>query len=530
MIRVLMARAQLCKQSFVCYFGDLRKAFDKVARSQVLQTFRDLIPAGPLQRALLDRHVGLGTSIAVDSEAISFCLPHGVAQGDALGPLAFVATYHRYCHQLDAVRNGFVHPGTHGLVCAPYGVEVPLHRTLFVDDHAEFWPIQHEHEAKRLLGDIEEVQEPWGLQTNHDKVQVLLQFKGKHARHEARRHIGSLRVRGQSLKVSGTAKYLVSVVAPSGTLGHEVSGRLRKAAATLAKVSKHTWRSGTPLRLRRDLYRSLVQSVLLYGLETGYMSKSQLSRLESLQNRALRRMLRIPVHITRVPNVEMRQRAGLHSVESLLRYKRLCWLREVLRNPHLHQQALCALFGTLPWHPARLFWHSIPFLAQLKDDLCALPDGVELTMEDPPTWDALEQIGQVPDHALRKVLSFESSADRSPTRPDQGPATACCPYCPARYPTHQRLALHLYSRHGIRNARRALVTSTTCPACGEQFATMETARRHVVRNVCRRVSEVCPGPPTQHEATSRQRKVLQPVGPARGQSTLDRFFGLRRQQ
>ena len=154
-IRMLMARAQLCKQSFVCYFGDLRKAFDKVARSQVLQTFRDLLPAGPLQRALVDRHVGLGTSIAVDSEAIFFCPPHGVAQGDALGPLAFVATYHRYCHQLDAVRNGFVHPGTHGLVCAPYGVEVPLHRTLFVDDHAEFWPIQHEHEAKRLLGDID---------------------------------------------------------------------------------------------------------------------------------------------------------------------------------------------------------------------------------------------------------------------------------------------------------------------------------------------------------------------------------------
>ena len=110
MLRALFDRANLCKQSFVAYFGDLRKAFDLIDRGQVLRACQDSVQEPLLARACIDRLRSVGASIWSGGLRRDYVLPAGMAQGDSMGPLAFVLTYHRYCSQLDAFRSTFRTP------------------------------------------------------------------------------------------------------------------------------------------------------------------------------------------------------------------------------------------------------------------------------------------------------------------------------------------------------------------------------------------------------------------------------------
>ena len=101
LVNSLILRARKLKKSFGCYFGDLRKAFDLINRTKVCQSLEALIPPGPLRRATLDRHQLLCTQIRCEDRVSTYTLPHGVAQGDSLGPICFVGTYQSFCQTLD---------------------------------------------------------------------------------------------------------------------------------------------------------------------------------------------------------------------------------------------------------------------------------------------------------------------------------------------------------------------------------------------------------------------------------------------
>ncbi len=95
-------------------------------------------------------------------------------------------------------------------------------------------------------------------------------------------------------------------------------------------------------------FKYLVLSVLLYAMESLVLTEAQLSRLETFQNRTLRRILRQPAQIEHTPNVEVRTQAKVHSVQSTLLLRRLKWWQAVLRDEEAVGVRL-AIFGTLPW-------------------------------------------------------------------------------------------------------------------------------------------------------------------------------------
>ena len=241
--------------------------------------------------------------------------------------------------------------------------------------------------------------------------------------------------------------------------------------------------------------------------------------LEQAQNRALRWASKAPSHLTHETSEALRGRLRVPRVESWIRLARLRWLSRALRAPELHQQALCALFGSTRRDVQPPTIHSLGHLAQMRDDLAALFGTCELTPEGRIAETMLARLRDVDETALEAVLSYVSTAERQQTRligPRNRPMHQCGT-CDATFDALQRKALHEYSAHGVRNARRAVVTASQRPYCEGTFASLETARRHVVGNVCGLVPAE-PTAATFREERSATATVLQLLQRQAGQA------------
>ena len=120
--------------------------------------------------------------------------------------------------------------------------------------------------------------------------------------------------------------YLGSTVSSSTSLNAEISCRIAKAAAVMAKLNKRVW--GNDLlseRTKMCVYQPCVLSTLLYGSESWTTYARPERRLNGFHLRCLRRLLHIRWQ-DRVTNTEVLERAGSLSMPSLPIQRRLRWL------------------------------------------------------------------------------------------------------------------------------------------------------------------------------------------------------------
>ena len=127
--------------------------------------------------------------------------------------------------------------------------------------------------------------------------------------------------------------YLGSTVTDTLSLDVELDKRIGKAATTLARLTTRVW--SNPMLIEKTkmaVYNACVISTLLYGGETWTTYARQERRLNTFHMRSLRRILGISWQ-DKVPNTEVLSRAGLPSMFTLLRQRRLRWLGHVHRMP-----------------------------------------------------------------------------------------------------------------------------------------------------------------------------------------------------
>ena len=97
--------------------------------------------------------------------------------------------------------------------------------------------------------------------------------------------------------------------------------------------------------MKVQLYRSLVEAVLLYGAESWPILADDVSRLETFQMRQLRSILGVSRRLC-LRNEDIREQCGVPSIEILLRRRRLTWLGHILRQPE-ERLIRKVLFGQL---------------------------------------------------------------------------------------------------------------------------------------------------------------------------------------
>ena len=104
-----------------------------------------------------------------------------------------------------------------------------------------------------------------------------------------------------------------------------------KAASTLARRTARVWTSPKlSVKTNMAVYIACVISTLLYGSETWTTYAEQESRLNTFHLGSIRRILGISRQ-DKVTNADVLSRAGLPSMYTLLRQRRLRWLGRVRR-------------------------------------------------------------------------------------------------------------------------------------------------------------------------------------------------------
>ena len=108
--------------------------------------------------------------------------------------------------------------------------------------------------------------------------------------------------------------------------------RIGKAAATLARLTARVWTSpNMSVKTTMAVYNACVISTLLYGSETWTTYAGQERRLNTFHLRSVRRILGLSWQ-DKITKADVLSRAGLPSMNTLLRQRRLRWLGRVPRR------------------------------------------------------------------------------------------------------------------------------------------------------------------------------------------------------
>ena len=126
--------------------------------------------------------------------------------------------------------------------------------------------------------------------------------------------------------------YLGMMMTADGKHGNELSRRIGIAKSDFAALQKVWKHSSLHYRQKVQIYKTVVESRLLYSLCALVLTKQEKRRLDGFQNRCLRSILGIqPSFLSRTSNAEVWQRSAHVPMSKLLERKQLLLLGKILR-------------------------------------------------------------------------------------------------------------------------------------------------------------------------------------------------------
>jgi hypothetical protein len=541
-VEAWLDRLRKNKLSTATTLYDLTKAFDTLNMPSIAQTIQQG-PYPPLaMHLLLDLHHRLRIRLTLqDGADPQVKLESGVLQGGGTGPRLFreafddcVSTWIQNVQQeITVLYQGQRHfPGV-----AAYAddlIRICSGRNL----------IELQNKSREQTASLQQLLTPKGLKLNSNKGETLLQFSGKGA-YNAAKAAFSGDWRGYPLRL--TVKYLGSRLQDNGGLEMELQKRIASAKASFAKFVTFFRRCRVPLRRKAAVFRAVVNETLLSALEVRPLSPSDEHKLEQARGLLLRRLFGRdgfgvvsgdPVHRS-VTLESLRQRAGISTVSSDLKVRRLLWLRSALLAESHGQTRLelATLFGDSPdlgpsvngesgaptttaprflhilHRDLASFWADFPgFRGNWKILFLNLPCSSICALRTPDVPEAPEEAADQPAEAPVDLVQ-EIRCDQCGAGP---------------WKSERALRSHKIQKHNVRHR----VQSRQCPLCNRVFTTKTAAQRHFDNSSCGTL--VCnhghggalEGQRRKEAALAPAQVPAVPAAPPQ-QARLDRFFAVR---
>jgi len=278
---------------------DWAKAFDSVHVGRLLQCLARFGIKGPALKAIagLMNHRKF---FVEDCGSKSQLRPQrsGISQGCTLSPLLFVIV-------MSAVMRAAV-----GMLSAEARTaydQGDLADIVYADDTLLLGT--RARHMEEFLRAVALAGKNYGLELHEGKFQ-LLQVQCSYTVRNAS---------GTRIESASNLAYLGATLAADGYASSELSRRIGAAKAdfrSLCQVWKH---AALPRSRKLEIYRSLIESKLLYGLCTASYRKADLRRLDGFQSKCLRTILGIlPAHLSRVSNGAVRSQVAWKSASTLL--------------------------------------------------------------------------------------------------------------------------------------------------------------------------------------------------------------------
>ena len=320
-LRQLQEKCREQQMPLYVAFIDLTKAFDLVSREGL---FRILLKIGcpPKLHSMIESfHTGMkGTVQFNGSTSEPFSILSGVKQGCVLAPTLFGIFFALLLkHAFGSTTEGiYLRTRSDGrlfnlarLRAKTKVREVLIRDMLFADDAAVATHTQRELQS--LMVRFTQACKDSGLTISLKKTNVLGQSTETPP---------SITIDDYELDAVHQFTYLGSTITDNLSLYAEIDKRIGKAATTHARLATRVWTNP----------KLTVKTKMVVGSEAWTTYARQERRLNTFHMRILRRILGISWQ-DKVPNTEVLSRAGLPSMYTLLRQRRLRWLGHVHRMP-----------------------------------------------------------------------------------------------------------------------------------------------------------------------------------------------------
>ncbi|KAK3552523.1 hypothetical protein QTP86_013248 [Hemibagrus guttatus] len=299
-LRILMEKYRDGQRELHCVFVDLEKAYDRVPREELWYCMRKSGVAEKYVRVVQDMYERSRTVVrCAVGQTEEFKMEVGLHQGSALSPFLFAILIDQLSEE---VRQE-----------SPWTM-------MFADDIV----ICSEREQ------VEENLERWRFALERRGMKVS-RSKTEYMCVNEREGSGTVRLQGEEVKKIQEFKYLGSTVQSNGECGKEVKKRVQAGWNGWRKVSGVLCDRKISARIKGKVYRTVVRTAILYGLETVSLRKRQESELEVAELKMLRFSLGV-TRLDRIRNEYIRGTAHVGRLGDKVREDRLRWFGHVQRR------------------------------------------------------------------------------------------------------------------------------------------------------------------------------------------------------
>ena len=211
-------------------------------------------------------------------------------------------------------------------------------------------------ELQTLVNRVYESSSDYGLKINIAKTEVQVISKGKCEL--------SITINNNRLKQVEVFVYLGGTIADNGSSTNDIKTRIRKAGAAFQRLNSIWTSKNINNHTKRQLYQTLILSILLYGAESWTMKKDDENRLHVFEMTCLRRILGV-TRLDKIRNTKIKESLNLdQDVLNRIVVKRLKYFGHINRMQNTR-------------YPKRQ-WKAMseatdPEVARLKDGLTASP-------------------------------------------------------------------------------------------------------------------------------------------------------------
>ena len=349
------------------------------------------------------------------------------------------------------------------------------------------------------------------------KTELMMVFQGKGANQAKLKYFGPsspqtfpiiLEEGVQHLNVVSSYTHLGSTIHHRGDLRREVRRRIDLAHAAFNRHRKLLFQNrGLDITRRRELFRTLILSKLLYGAESWTLRDGKDKHyLHSALMRLYNRLLPVQQHPPR-SDAAILADTGLPDPAVLLRTCRLRYLGQLygigdrtswgLFNDDADWQALI-------WCDLQWMWSQLKDTSKLPDPRQGFQQWEYLMRHHPGFWKRL--VRRAGDHDcgqrrnLHIVAEFHGdflkilhdhgrlchAAPRIEVLP--GEQIHACMMCEKRFLSKGGCGAHLFRVHGQVNSVRHLFSTSHCGACMKEYHTFAKLKTHLLQvTACRHI-------------------------------------------
>ena len=345
-------------------FIDFSKAFDSIHRPKMAEILKLYgIPSKIINAIMILYSNNKSMVRSPDGDTELFEINSGVHQGDTLAPLLFIIT-------LDYILRTSIdlHKDLGLTLQKSRGRRYPtitISDADYADDLALF--ADSCNDAEKLLHVLEEKANSVGLRVNIRKTQNFNINTDNKVRY----------VNGTQLKYVDNFTYLGSEIS---SMDKEIKIRIAKSWNALDKLSS-IWKSNLTATLKRNFFRAVVESVLLYGSEAWTLT----TKLERKLDGTYTRMLRVVFNISWKLHLTNKKLYGhIPTLSKTIRERRTRFAGHCFRSENE------IISGVLMWMPAHGFKKrgrpKRNYIKQLTDDTGLTVEEAKTAMKDRNIW------------------------------------------------------------------------------------------------------------------------------------------------